>query len=48
MANQLTIKVLHCYSANFDRDKLFLEKSVLTLLTTNQKWVELISTVSYV
>ena len=37
----------HRLYTNFDRDKLFLEKSSIILLITNQKWVELMNKVSY-
>ena len=47
MTNQLTINFSHRHYTNFDRDKLFLEKSSIIFLITNQKWVELISKVSY-
>ena len=45
MTNQLTTNFSHHHYTNFDREKLFLEKSSLILLITYQKWVELISKV---
>ena len=47
MTSQHTIYSFGPYYTNFDRDKLFPEKSPV-LLITNQKSVELISNVSYV
>ena len=40
MTNQLTINFSHHHYTNFDREKLFLKKSSIILLTTNQKWVD--------
>ena len=47
MTNQLTINFSHPHYTNFDRDKLFLEKSFIIFFITNPKWVELMSKVSY-
>ena len=39
MANQLTINFFHRHYTNFDRDKLFPEKSSIILFITNQKFL---------
>ena len=37
MANQVTINFFHRHYTNFDRDKLFLERSSIILSITNRK-----------
>ena len=45
--NQLTINFSRRHYTNFDRDKLFLYKSPIILLTTSKKWVKLMNKVSH-